>query len=83
MHQWLWRGKPEVLQARIPDIETVYKNPDIVAIKNVIKKYNIGYIIYGPNERQKYGTGNEEILPLVGVKTFKTTSGVSYIIKTH
>ncbi|OGK16619.1 hypothetical protein A2690_03320 [Candidatus Roizmanbacteria bacterium RIFCSPHIGHO2_01_FULL_39_12b] len=83
VHQWLWRGKPEVLQARIPDIETVYKNPDIVAIKNVIKKYNIGYIIYGPNERQKYGTGNEEILPLVGVKTFKTTSGVSYIIKTH
>ena len=83
VHEWLWRGQPETLSQRIPDIETIYKNSDIQAIRTVLLKYNITYIIYGPNEREKYGTSNETLLPTLGEKIFTTQSGASYIIKTH
>ncbi len=81
VHEWLWRGKPEVLSARIPDIETVYKNQDIQAIQNVIEKYKIDYVIYGPNERQKYGVTNEQAIISLGEKVFTTKSASSFVIK--
>lgn len=83
VHEWLWRGKPEVLSARVPDIEAIYKSQDTRIISQVIQKYNIAFIIYGPNERQKYGETNKELLTTLGEKIFTTRSGESYIIKTH
>ncbi len=54
-HEWLWRSdgsgsKPEVINERVADVETIYTGTDIEVIKGLIEKYDIDYIYVGEGE---------------------------------
>jgi len=45
VHEWLWRGSAQVVGKRIPDIINIYQSKNISLTKELIKKYQIDYII--------------------------------------
>lgn len=54
VHEWLWRGSSDVVGKRIPDIQTVYEDENLEKTLDVIKKYQISYVVIGSNEKTKY-----------------------------
>ncbi|MDO8429564.1 MAG: DUF2298 domain-containing protein [Candidatus Daviesbacteria bacterium] len=53
VHEWLWRGKPDEVNARGSDIKTIYESKDLKSTLSLINKYKIEYIIVGSLEKQK------------------------------
>ncbi len=54
VHEWLWRGSPDEGTKRSEDVKTIYETGDIEQTKELLKKYNISYVIIGDLEKQKY-----------------------------
>ena len=54
VHEWLWRGSPDEGTKRTEDVKIIYETDDTDNTKELIKKYNVSYIIIGDLERQKY-----------------------------
>jgi hypothetical protein len=67
-HQWLWRSADfGAFNARVADIETVYTAADVDAVRYVINKYNIKYIVIGKLERARFRNRvNEGLLLSLG-----------------
>jgi uncharacterized membrane protein len=53
-HELQWRGTYEIPGQREPEIETLYRNQDHEAIRKIVEKYGIDYLIVGPREIDKY-----------------------------
>src|SRR3989338_8694346 len=85
VHEWLWRGSAEVIGKLIPDIQNIYESADMDLTKNLIKKFDIKYIIVGPNEHKKYTNLDDKKIRSLGKVVFETKSGIdvqtSYIVK--
>ena len=83
VHEWLWRGSPEVVGQRIPDIITIYTSPDVEETKKLIRKYKIRYIIVSHFEKQSYKGMREDKLSQIGEKIFESTNknGAIYQVK--
>lgn len=60
VHEWLWRGNADVVGKRIPDVQTLYESDNLQQTENLIKKYQIKYVIFGTNEKTKYPKLKEE-----------------------
>lgn len=84
-HEWLWRSTnsstdmPESVKERTQDVITIYTSNDRKQIEELIKKYNIAYIVIGINERIKYCTDLnnrelpcEQVLKDIGDIVFET-----------
>jgi len=54
VHEWLWRGSSDVVGNRIPEVIELYQSKDLNKTKELIKKYQIKYIIVSRLEKQKY-----------------------------
>ncbi|MCX7996187.1 MAG: DUF2298 domain-containing protein [Patescibacteria group bacterium] len=83
VHQWLWRGSPDVVGRRIPDIEAIYQSPDAEYSRQLIDKYNVEYIIVSKLEREKYKTLYESKIAKIASPVFKTENGVGVIYKVN
>jgi YYY domain-containing protein len=72
-HQQLWRNSDTAAyNERIADIETVYTQTDPDAVMNVIRKYQVKYIVIGKLERAKYPDNlNETLLTGLGEVVFQ------------
>lgn len=79
VHEWLWRNDPNEPRERGKEVETVYESQDLEKTLEVIRKYDIQYIIIGDLERQKFEKLNEEKLLKLGETVFE--SGGTRIIK--
>jgi len=77
VHEWLWRGDSSFPQARSDDINVIYSTNDPEIAKRLLDKYEIKYVVVGPNEREKY-TVNEELLPMIGSRVFESETVVIY-----
>lgn len=75
VHEWLWRGTPEIVGNRIPDIVAFYESEDIAETQRIIEKYNIEYAVISNMEREKYKNLNEEKFEQIGTKVFESTNG--------
>lgn len=75
VHEWLWRGSSQVVQSRIPDIVTLYESQDIELTRQLLKKYNIDYVVVTTFEREKYKNLYEYKFGLLGVKLLNTRDG--------
>ncbi len=75
VHEWLWRGSADIVGNRIPDIVTLYESEDLNATRDVIKKYNIEYVVVSNMEREKYTKLNEEKFETIGTKVFESSNG--------
>lgn len=83
VHEWLWRGSADVVGKRIPDIQEIYEEKDIEKTINLIKKYQIKYIVVSQMEREKYLHLNENKFNSIGKKIFESSNklGALYQIK--
>ncbi|HFB52405.1 MAG TPA: hypothetical protein ENJ48_01805, partial [Anaerolineae bacterium] len=53
-HEYQWRGTLDVVNARLPDIETIYNGLDPSTTLTLLDKYDITYIYVGASEREAY-----------------------------
>jgi YYY domain-containing protein len=72
-HQQLWRNSDiPAYQQRIADIETLYTQTDQAAVMDIIRKYQVKYIVIGKFERAKYADAlNETLLTGLGQVVFQ------------
>jgi YYY domain-containing protein len=83
VHQWLWRGSADVVGKRIPDINALYTSPDLVLTRELIKKYQIDYVVITNQEREKYKSLNEEKFEKLGNKVFQSSDGFGALYKVY
>lgn len=79
VHEWLWRGSYDVAAPRIEDIKKLYEasNPDLAL--QLLKKYDVSYVVISNLEFQKYPNLNENKFKNLGEIVFQ--SGNSKIYK--
>lgn len=75
VHEWLWRGSSQAVQDRTPDITALYESHDITLTKQLLKKYNIDYVVVTTFEREKYKNLYEEKFTMIGEKLLNTKDG--------
>lgn len=75
VHEWLWRGTSQVVQDRIPDITALYESQDLELTKDLLRKYNIDYIVVTTFEREKYPNLYEKKFEQLGRKILNTKDG--------
>lgn len=81
VHEWLWRGKPEVVGDRIPEITAIYESSDIDNTKQLLKKYNVSYVVISKLEKDKYPNINEGKFNKIGTKIFQSSDGLGALYK--
>jgi len=64
VHEWLWRGGYEVVAEREKEVAEIYQGKDINMTKNILNKYNVGWILIGQNERISYKINEEKLWKL-------------------
>jgi uncharacterized membrane protein len=75
VHEWLWRGSPDVVGKRIPDISTIYESSDLVQTRKLLRKYNVKYVVVSQMERKKYPNVNVEKFTQLGTLLFRSSNG--------
>lgn len=78
VHEWLWRGGYGEVAVREEEVKNIYQDENIEMTKEVLKKYNVGWILVGQDEQIMYKV-NEEKLWLLGDVVWR--EGESYLIK--
>lgn len=81
VHEWLWRGSPDIVGKRIPDIVNLYESNDFNLTKNLIKKYQIKYVIISRLEKEKYPHLKPNKFNEIGRIIFRSTSGNGLIYR--
>ncbi|MDE2776747.1 MAG: DUF2298 domain-containing protein [Chloroflexota bacterium] len=61
-HERQWRGDSyaAIAGTRAQDIKRLFTASDMIDIDDIIKRYDISYILFGASERQRYGEFGEE-----------------------
>lgn len=78
VHEWLWRGGYDPVAEREAEVREIYQGDNIEKTKAILKKYNVGWILVGQDEKLMYKV-NEEKLWQSGNVVWQ--QGDSYIIK--
>lgn len=78
VHEWLWRGGYDSVSLRETDVRNFYEGNDLQEKKELIKKYRLGWVLVGADERKTYEV-DEESLKLMGDKVW--SEGNTYLIK--
>ena len=81
VHQWLWRGSPNVVSDIAPDIQQIYETEEPNQAIVLLKKHNVDYVIVGSNERNKYKNLKEEKFNIIGKKVLRSQRGSGAIYK--
>ena len=55
-HELQWRGSSEPQGSRAGDIAALYRATDPEAAEEVLRRYDVTFVVLGPRERSKYGT---------------------------
>lgn len=71
VHEWLWRGSPDEGTKRSEEVKIIYETDDINIAQELLKKYNVSYIVIGDLERQKYLGIKEEKFYSLGDVVFQ------------
>lgn len=78
VHEWLWRGGFETVAAREADVKTIYETTDQELREVLLQRYNIGWIMVGLDEREKYEVNDSQIKSL-GEVVYQ--NGETYLVK--
>lgn len=81
VHEWLWRGSPEYVGKRIPDIQTIYESSDLIMTNQLIQKYKIEYIVVSELEKTKYKLLNQNKFNTKWTKIFESSDKNGAIYK--
>ncbi len=83
VHEWLWRGSPDIVGKRIPDIVNIYESPDLKLTKDLLKKYHVKYVIVSKLERQKYQNLKEDKFAVLGKLIFRSSNGIGSVYQVN
>ena len=78
VHEWLWRGGYEVVGQRDEEVKLIYEGQVMEQTRALLDRYGVGWIVVGPNERQKYRI-NEILLLSLGKVAWEKNN--VYLIK--
>jgi uncharacterized membrane protein len=70
VHEWLWRGSPQVPQERVDDVTTVYSSKDTILAKRLLEKYKVEYVVVGHFEKQRFPNLEETKFGKIGNLVF-------------
>ncbi len=79
VHEWLWRGSPNIVGSRIDDIVNIYQSHDLSQTKRLLAKYQVDYVIVTPLERNKYPQLYEHKFSQIGKRIFRSQDGKATI----
>ena len=83
VHEWLWRGSADVVGKRIPDIQNIYESTNIEQTQELLRKYNVQYVVISKLEKEKYPKLNEAKFDQIGNKIFTTKNGSGALYKVN
>ncbi len=72
VHEWLWRGSYDEPGKRAGEVQTIYESNDLSQTKELLKKYQVKYVVIGEMEREKYKGIKEEKFSQIGKEVFKS-----------
>ncbi|MCJ7826125.1 DUF2298 domain-containing protein [Patescibacteria group bacterium] len=78
VHEWLWRGSYDVVAPRREDVKTIYESGDVNAVRSILNKYNVRYVLVGKLEREKFTNIREDVIAKIGSVAFQSRSTVVY-----
>ena len=83
-HELQWRGDSAPQEGREEDLQTLYTSTDVNAVRSIIEKYGISYVVVGRREQAAYVdialTGMTELVELAlpgDVAIYRVRSGVA------
>jgi uncharacterized membrane protein len=71
----------DVVGKRIPDIIKIYESPDITLTKQLLKKYQIQYVVISQMEKEKYPQLNQNKFEQIGKKIFTSSNNLGALYK--
>ena len=72
VHEWLWRSSRQEPLDRSKEVTAVYESDDMQKTLDIIRKYDISYIMVGKLERQKYKNLKADKLQVMGDVVFES-----------
>lgn len=64
VHEWLWRGGYERVKERELEVKTVFEKGKEEKSREIIRKYDVGWIYIGKEERENYEVDEEKLLQM-------------------
>jgi len=80
VHEWLWRGGYDRPGTRIAEVEAIYQGEDLDYAHQLLKKYQIKYVVVGPLEREKYPNLDESRFAQWGKPVFSSEETKIYFL---
>lgn len=74
-HEWIWRGSPDGPDERRDDVRTLYESDDGEAVRRLVERYGIRYIVVGALERERFPSLKERRLEAMGRVVLRTADG--------
>lgn len=78
VHEWLWRGSYDEPGKRAGEVQTIYESKDVSQTKDLLKTYNVKYLVVGDMERQKYPNLDLEKIKKIGKVVFESGTTALY-----
>ena len=72
VHEWLWRGGYDEPRKRAGEVQTIYESKDLSLTKDLLKKYQVKYIVVGKMEKEKYPNLNLAKISSLGKLVFES-----------
>ena len=79
-HELQWRGAWVQQPVRIADLAQLYTSTNPDEVKNLLRRYNVSYVVVGPLERQKYGNRAFTLFERFGTVAFQDAGTTVYHI---
>lgn len=64
VHEWLWRGGYERVRERELEVEIMFEEGKEKESKEIMKKYNVGWVYVGKEEKENYEVDEEKLLKI-------------------
>ncbi len=80
MHEWLWRGSYDVVAPRREEVRLIYESENLKETREILRRYNVGYVVVGSLERQKFQNLVEWKFSELGSEAFRSSDTVIYQI---
>lgn len=64
VHEWLWRAGYEMVGKRDEEVRRFYETGSDAERGEIVKRYNLGWVVVSPREKEKYKIDEEKIKSL-------------------
>lgn len=64
VHEWLWRGGYDKVRKRELEVEAMFEKGEERESREIMRKYNVGWVFIGKEERENYEVDEEKLLKM-------------------